>query len=46
MVAAKISEDLKPHFRRAPLTDPWKPIHSKRTDKAAIIEAAGLAEGR
>ena len=25
------------HFRRSPLTEPWEPLYSKRTDKAVII---------
>ncbi|MEM8695683.1 MAG: PaaI family thioesterase [Pseudomonadota bacterium] len=27
----------KPHFRKSPLTDPWEPLYSKRTDDAVII---------
>ncbi len=26
-----------PHLRKSPLTDPWEPLYSKRTDKAVII---------
>jgi uncharacterized protein (TIGR00369 family) len=25
------------HFRQSPLTDPWEPLYSRRTDKAVII---------
>ena len=25
------------HFRQSPLTDPWEPLYSKRTDKAVIV---------
>jgi uncharacterized protein (TIGR00369 family) len=25
------------HFRQSPLTDPWEPLYSKRTDRAVII---------
>jgi len=25
------------HFRRSPLTEPWEPIYSRRTEKAVII---------
>lgn len=25
------------HFRRSPLTEPWEPIYSRRTDKAVIL---------
>jgi uncharacterized protein (TIGR00369 family) len=31
------------HFRQSPLTDPWEPLYSKRTDKAVII---GLRLGK
>jgi uncharacterized protein (TIGR00369 family) len=27
----------EPRLRRSPLTDPWEPLYSKRTDKAVII---------
>ncbi|MGP1352341.1 MAG: PaaI family thioesterase [Parasphingopyxis sp.] len=27
----------KPHFRKSPLTDPWEPLYSKRTEDAVII---------
>ncbi|MFL6816402.1 MAG: PaaI family thioesterase [Bradyrhizobium sp.] len=32
-----IPEGFERHFRRSPLTDPWEPLYSKRTDKAVII---------
>ncbi|MFB9267204.1 PaaI family thioesterase [Bradyrhizobium erythrophlei] len=25
------------HFRKSPLTEPWEPLYSKKTDKAVII---------
>lgn len=25
------------HFRKSPMTDPWEPIYSRRTDKAVVI---------
>ena len=34
---ADIPEGFEPHFRKSPLTDPWEPLYSKRTDKAVII---------
>jgi uncharacterized protein (TIGR00369 family) len=37
MTAADIPEGFEPHFRKSPLTDPWEPLYSKRTDKAVII---------
>ena len=38
-----IPAGFEPHFRKSPLTDPWEPLYSKRTDKAVII---GLAAGK
>src|SRR5258707_14499450 len=35
--ASEIPEGFEPHFRKSPLTDPWEPLYSKRTDKAVII---------
>ena len=35
--AADIPEGFEPHFRKSPMTDPWEPLYSKRTDKAVII---------
>jgi len=32
-----IPPGFEPHFRQSPLTDPWEPLYSKRTDKAVII---------
>ena len=32
-----IHDGFKPHFRQSPLTDPWEPLYSKRTDAAVII---------
>jgi uncharacterized protein (TIGR00369 family) len=32
-----IPEGFEPRFRQSPLTDPWEPLYSKRTDKAVII---------
>jgi uncharacterized protein (TIGR00369 family) len=32
-----IPQGFEPHFRKSPLTDPWEPLYSKRTDKAVII---------
>jgi uncharacterized protein (TIGR00369 family) len=37
MTASDIPEGFERHFRRSPLTDPWEPLYSKRTDKAVII---------
>ena len=32
--AAGIPAGFEPHFRKSPLTDPWEPLYSKRTEKA------------
>ncbi len=37
MTAADVPEGFEPHFRKSPLTDPWEPIYSKRTEKAVIM---------
>ena len=37
MNAPDIPEGFEPHFRKSPLTDPWEPLYSKRTDEAVII---------
>ncbi len=41
MVTTEISADIpsgfEPHPRRSPLTEPWEPIYSKRTEDAVII---------
>nr|WP_213773356.1 PaaI family thioesterase [Bradyrhizobium sp. dw_78] len=37
MTAPDIPEGFERHFRQSPLTDPWEPLYSKRTDKAVII---------
>ena len=37
MTATDIPEGFARHFRQSPLTDPWEPIYSKRSDKAVII---------
>lgn len=37
-----IPPDYKPHFRTSPLTDPWEPLYSKRTETGIVI---GLIAG-
>ncbi|HEY7843932.1 MAG TPA: PaaI family thioesterase [Bradyrhizobium sp.] len=32
-----IPAGFEPHFRKAPFTDPWEPLYSKRTEKAVIM---------
>jgi uncharacterized protein (TIGR00369 family) len=35
--AIEIPLGFEPHFRKSPMTDPWEPLYSKRTEKAVII---------
>jgi len=37
MTVTEIPEGFERHTRRSPLTDPWEPLYSKKTDKAVII---------
>jgi uncharacterized protein (TIGR00369 family) len=37
MTTTDIPEGFERHFRRSPLTEPWEPIYSKRTDEAVIV---------
>jgi uncharacterized protein (TIGR00369 family) len=37
MTAAELPQGFEPHHRRSPLTDPWEPLYSKRTEAAVII---------
>jgi uncharacterized protein (TIGR00369 family) len=37
MTATNIPEGFERHFRQSPLTDPWEPLYSKRTERAVII---------
>src|SRR5215217_421278 len=32
-----VPEGFAPHFRKSPLTEPWEPLYSRRTDAAVII---------
>lgn len=41
-VSAPPPEGFERHFRRSPLTDPWEPLWSKRTDAGVVI---GLRAG-
>jgi uncharacterized protein (TIGR00369 family) len=36
-INSAIPEGFQRHLRQSPLTDPWEPLYSKRTDKAVII---------
>src|SRR5215475_11805790 len=37
MTATDIPAGFEPHFRKSPLTEPWEPLYSRRTDKAVIL---------
>jgi uncharacterized protein (TIGR00369 family) len=37
MTDTDIPEGFEPHLRASPLTEPWKPLYTKKTDKAVII---------
>lgn len=37
-----VPDGFERHFRQSPMTDPWEPIYSRRTDKAVLI---GLRAG-
>lgn len=37
MTASDIPKGFERHFRQSPLTDPWEPIYSKRTEDTVII---------
>jgi acyl-coenzyme A thioesterase PaaI-like protein len=37
MTVTDIPEGFERHTRKSPLTDPWEPLYSKRTDKAVIL---------
>lgn len=32
--AADVPAGFEPHFRKSPLTDPWEPLYSRRTEQA------------
>jgi uncharacterized protein (TIGR00369 family) len=36
-MSSDIPQGFEPHFRKSPLTDPWEPLFSKRTERAVII---------
>lgn len=36
-MTSDIPDGFEPHFRKSPLTDPWEPLYSKRTEKAVIM---------
>jgi uncharacterized protein (TIGR00369 family) len=37
MTSIDIPAGFEPHLRKSPLTEPWKPLYTKRTEKAVII---------
>jgi uncharacterized protein (TIGR00369 family) len=36
-MSSDIPTGFERHYRQSPLTDPWEPLYSKRTDNAVII---------
>src|SRR5512143_2318914 len=36
-MTSAIPDGFEPHFRKSPLTEPWEPLYSKRTEKAVIM---------
>jgi uncharacterized protein (TIGR00369 family) len=36
-MTSDIPDGFEPHFRKSPLTDPWEPLYSRRTEKAVIM---------
>jgi uncharacterized protein (TIGR00369 family) len=36
-MTAAVPEGFEPHFRKSPLTDPWEPLFSRRTERAVIV---------
>jgi uncharacterized protein (TIGR00369 family) len=54
MTPADIPEGFERHFRQSPVTDPWEPLYSKRTEAAIVLglrvatphtNSRGLAHG-
>jgi uncharacterized protein (TIGR00369 family) len=37
MTHTNVPDGFEPHFRKSPLTDPWEPLYSKRTEKAVVM---------
>ena len=37
MSASDIPAGFEPHFRKAPFTDPWEPLYSKKTEQAVVM---------
>jgi uncharacterized protein (TIGR00369 family) len=37
LAIADIPDGFEPHFRKSPMTEPWEPLYSKRTERAVII---------
>jgi uncharacterized protein (TIGR00369 family) len=35
--SAAIPAGFEPHFRKSPITDPWEPLYSKKTDRSVTI---------
>jgi acyl-coenzyme A thioesterase PaaI-like protein len=37
LTMSDVPAGFEPHFRKSPLTDPWEPLYSRRTNAAVII---------
>ena len=37
MTTTEIPDGFDPHFRKAPFSDPWEPLYSKRTERAVVM---------
>ncbi|MFZ3008721.1 MAG: PaaI family thioesterase [Phenylobacterium sp.] len=37
MQAAHLPAGFEPHYRKSPLTDPWEPLYSRKTDGAVVL---------
>ncbi|WP_340643950.1 PaaI family thioesterase, partial [Phenylobacterium sp.] len=37
MEAATLPAGFEPHFRKSPLTDPWEPLYSRKTEGAVVL---------
>lgn len=53
-MAMTVPDGFEPHYRKSPLTDPWEPLYSRRTDDAVQVglriapphtNSRGLAHG-
>jgi len=36
-ISRNVPQGFEPHFRKSPLTDPWEPLYSKKTDNGVSV---------